>query len=140
MSNEGCQEENAPDNKVHIFGILFSRSVRSSFTSLCLAPCDETAVETDEEKFTEEDAEPILVRVQYQLNELRSFCRRNYKLGDILEIKVTRIQEVRDSVDTAGKKPRIIVSVHSIGDANKNIIAPNRVNKILLSNSSIFRT
>ncbi|KAG7354236.1 hypothetical protein IV203_003592 [Nitzschia inconspicua] len=88
-----------------VSGILFSRSVRSSFASLTLAPlasaASTTAVASEAPKH---NTNPFLVRIQFPapnsnnnhdddnddtsnlISELRSYCRRHYKLGDRIDI------------------------------------------------------
>jgi hypothetical protein len=73
--------------EVAVAGILFSRSVRSTFVSLTLAVPSAHQLQY-QGTITHHDPHPILVRIQFQDNikDLRSFCRKHYKLGDYLEI------------------------------------------------------
>ncbi|KAG7351143.1 hypothetical protein IV203_010503 [Nitzschia inconspicua] len=101
-----------------VSGILFSsRSVRSSFASLTLAPLASTAATAATTTTTntvaseppKHNTNPFLVRIQFPapnsnnnsnnnnnsnddndsnnlITELRSYCRRHYKLGDRIDI------------------------------------------------------
>ncbi|KAG7351146.1 hypothetical protein IV203_010506 [Nitzschia inconspicua] len=94
-----------------VSGILFSRSIRSSFASLTLAPLASAAATTAATTKTvaseppKHNTNPFLVRIQFPapnsnnyhdddndddtnnlISELRSYCRRHYKLGDRIDI------------------------------------------------------
>ncbi|KAG7354233.1 hypothetical protein IV203_003589 [Nitzschia inconspicua] len=98
-----------------VSGILFSRSVRSSFASLTLAPlasaaASTTAVASEPPKH---NTNPFLVRIQFPapnsnsnsnnnhddndtnnlITELRSYCRRHYKLGDRIDISHGQLED-----------------------------------------------
>ena len=105
-----------------VSGVLFSRSVRSSFASLSLAPLLDVNQNNDEDL-----PEPILVRVQFfdEVTELRSFCRRKYKLGDLLDIQGGHLQNIGDSAGTEWNKPRMVINASSIEDASKQIVVTN---------------
>ena len=83
--------DNKPSSSLAVSGILFSRSVRSSFASLTLAPISSTSTlstaTTEEDQQKQQDQPPILVRLQFtdDIQELRSFCRKQYKIGDQIE-------------------------------------------------------
>ena len=71
--------------EVVVSGILFSRSVRSSFASFTLAPLSWSQQDNNGGQSPKDP--PILVRLQFMDNikELRSFCRKQYKIGDKIE-------------------------------------------------------
>ena len=107
-----------------VSGILFFRSVRSSFTSFSLAPieaCDDTNDMT--RSIDLENVEPTLVRIQFfdELTELRSFFRRTYKLGDIIEIKGGNWEEIDDKANTVWVKPRLVVNFSSVEEAKLSV-------------------
>jgi hypothetical protein len=117
---------------VVVSGILFSRSVRSSFASFTLAPSpspgqtpppfflpspppataggratDETenggpgGGGQEQQPTQQRLPQPLLVRLQFaaQIQQLRSHCRRQYKLGDHLEFLVTKRTQTDDDED-----------------------------------------
>ena len=97
MTTPGSAMESNDDDTAVVCGVLFARSVRSSFASFSLAPA--TATTTTSEKnnsttsTTTDDACPTLVRLQFmqnQIPELRSACRREFKLGARLQIKINQ--------------------------------------------------
>lgn len=104
-----------------VSGVLFSRSVRSSFAILSLAPVCNQAENRAQDDAKEQ--QPILVRLQFfgAVKELRSFCRRTYKLGDFLSITQGSLQEINDTTDTHWTKPKTIINVSSTDEANQQI-------------------
>jgi hypothetical protein len=108
------QDNDNPKTK-NVCGVLFSRSVRSSFASLTLAP-----VTNQSQDDINAQPEPILVRLQFfdQVKELRSHCRKAYKVGDLLEIKEGSWQEIKDGANTEWKT-RMVLNLSSIEQANK---------------------
>ena len=80
---ESWKNEVQSESPSVVSGILFSRSVRSSFASFTLAP-----ISWLERK---DSSPPFLVRLQFMddIKELRSFCRRQYKIGDRIEFMRT---------------------------------------------------
>lgn len=116
----------------YICGVLFSRSVRSSFASLSLVPKalpspDETRTTHSESDRPRNDECPILVRLQFfeNVTELRSFCRKIYKLGDMLRIQISnensRWREVGSQCETEWGKARLVVDLASVDQAERNI-------------------
>ena len=104
-------------------GILFFRSVRSSFTSFSLAPIIDGS--STEEISNVEVKEPTLVRIQFfdQVKELRSFFRRTYKLGDVIQIKGGNWEEVNDkTLHTVWVKPRLVINFHSVEEAKLHVV------------------
>ncbi|CAJ1958502.1 unnamed protein product [Cylindrotheca closterium] len=99
-------------------GILISRSVRSHFACLTLIPCDIPDIaKTDKSEYT-------LIRLQFynHIKELRAFFRRGYKLGDKIEIRNFRWENIGDNEQqTSWTKPRIVVDFNSIEDVNNHV-------------------
>lgn len=141
--NKSSLEEGRQHFRESISGVLFSRSVRSSFASLMLLPPEALPSHSDSNgddgdggdagkgKGGSENAcslisglRPILVRLQFlgQATELRSFCRRAYKLGDLLEISVCHERVSRQVIgrnsQTEWKDPRIVLSISSAQESN----------------------
>jgi hypothetical protein len=139
--------------EVAVAGILFSRSVRSSFASLTLAassdlPPSKTTT-THQHNDDQNDSprqqrippchqHPILVRIQFQDNvsELRSFCRKHYKLGDYLEIgmspkgrwQLPSLATLTNEDGSQGsnscswsQQPRWVVDVDSVPDTKNTV-------------------
>jgi hypothetical protein len=106
-----------------ISGILFFRSVRSTFVSLSLAPIP---IPVEKDRTNKEQAEELtLVRLQFfdQVKELRSFFRRTYKLGDIIDIQGSSWKEMgaKESTNTAWVKPRLVINFNSIEEVKVQV-------------------
>ena len=123
-----------------VCGVLFSRSVRSSFASLSLVPSAVTSIsllqplddvtippQQQSEEIQKDEEHPILVRVQFfeHVTELRSHCRRTFKLGDMIRIRIqhdnAKWQEIGAECDTEWGKPRLVVDLASIDQAKQSI-------------------
>ena len=102
-----------------VSGILFKRSVRSSFASFSLVQHEYV----DKKQPQKEALQPSLIRIQFvgDVKELRSFCRRSYKLGDLLNVEGKLSDQINDASMTAWNNPRIIVDVTSSEDAKKYV-------------------
>lgn len=104
-------------------GILIFRSVRSHFASFTLIPThsdDITNASNDTIRNQQDTVAPILVRLQFfeQIKELRSYVRRAYKLGDIIDIKCGRWEKIDDKEhDTVWLMPRLVVDFCSLEEA-----------------------
>lgn len=109
-SNINTSTSTTTTDDVVVSGILFSRSVRATFCSLSLVPVQRGVLpdNNDNNSSITDDVPaavcmnttgttttsctattPLLVRIQFfdQVTEIRSFCRRSYKLGDWMEIR-----------------------------------------------------
>jgi hypothetical protein len=80
-------------------------------------------VVVDGDDDAEKNQEPILVRLQFlnQVKELRSFCRRAYKLGDLIEIQEGSWQSAQDGSKTEWTKPRMVIDVSSVEQTSQHI-------------------
>jgi hypothetical protein len=114
------QDNGEQEKKEGMFsGVLFSRSVRASFASLSFAPVvskDGGGVQDNKDQ-----AVPILVRIQFfgQVKELRSFCRRFFRLGDMLHFfQEGLLQQISESVETEWNKPRLVINLSTIEQAS----------------------
>lgn len=130
-------------------GILFSRSVRSSFASFTLAPIispSPSSTTNPSEKENTQQQSPFLVRLQFteSVQELRSFCRKQFKIGDQIDFLHTEngrwerssssetvpMDELSDIANNTQKRPeeswsqksRWIVDLSSTSDAENSII------------------
>lgn len=86
-------------------GVIFSRSVRSTFASFHVV-----AIEDDDDNI-------CLVRMQFsadRLKELRSYCRRYGKLGDLLVIPTSLMTTEDPPEDTQHSFPRIVLDLTSV--------------------------
>ncbi len=125
-----------------VSGILFSRSVRSSFASFTLAP-----ISWSEQKDPSKKDPPFLVRLQFMdsIKELRSFSRRQYKIGDKIDFLSThsgrweqspsneklgsatetldKSNEVSESSSPSwSQQPRWVVDLSSVSDAESSVV------------------
>uniref|UniRef100_A0A7S4A9G0 Methyltransferase domain-containing protein n=1 Tax=Pseudo-nitzschia australis TaxID=44445 RepID=A0A7S4A9G0_9STRA len=134
-----------------ISGILFSRSVRSSFASFTVAPIPPSTSSTTTNPSAIENEQsqgesPLLVRLQFMDNvqELRSFCRKQYKIGDQIDFlhadsgrwepsSSSAIDTKNRSLNTKNKnqdtvkqswsqQPRLIIDLSSISEAQRFIL------------------
>jgi Methyltransferase domain len=105
-----------------VSGILFSRSVRSSFASLTLA----TSRPQQLHQHQHPTSSVTRIRIQFPHNSdgdvlaLRSFCRKHYKLGDHIELFGGRWKRsgVNDNNnETCCWNQRWVVDVDSVPDA-----------------------
>ena len=134
----------AKESSIAVLGILFSRSVRSSFASFTLAP-----ISWSEQKDPSAKDPPFLVRLQFMdsIKELRSFCRRQYKIGDKIDFLSThngrweqspsnektgsattetsdKSNEVSESSSSPSwsQQPRWVVDLSSVSDAANSVV------------------
>ena len=113
------QDENDDDI---ISGVLFSKSVRSRFASLHLAPRRPKStivpVQSDDDDCADE---PFLVRLQFMddIQSLRSYCRRFCKLGDLLAIRLSSRPASDLEIVTAASVSQGNNSVDNDHDKNK---------------------
>eukprot|EP00980_Cylindrotheca_fusiformis_P007973 scaffold1697_cov120-Cylindrotheca_fusiformis.AAC.55 len=104
-------------------GILIFRSVRSHFASFTLIPAESN----DAGKPSNGQigcVEATLVRLQFadQFKELRSLFRREYKLGDIVEIKEGRWENINEKQQaTEWVKPRLVIDFWSTEEASSHV-------------------
>jgi len=93
LNDDNNFQEGDNDDEEIILGVLFSKSVRSRFASLHLAPHNLPKSTDDGDDVCDDNDDcvdgPILVRLQFMddIQSLRSFCRRFCKLGDLLAIR-----------------------------------------------------
>ena len=113
-----------------VSGILFSRSVRSSFASFTLAPTSWLE--------RKDSSPPFLVRLQFMddIKELRSFCRRQYKIGDRIEFMRTpngrwekpptdpsREKSASEiSAPSWSEQPRWVVDLSNVNEAEESVV------------------
>lgn len=106
-------------------GVLFSRSVRSTFASLTLAPL---GGQRSAPLSIDEGATPILVRIQFfdRVKDLRSHCRRAYKLGDMIEVRKSSTEKILSEtsdengpVETNWKEPRLVIDLSTIEESHE---------------------
>jgi hypothetical protein len=132
---EADKDDEADDesNKERIRGIIFGRSVRSSYCVLHVARyLQEVEVkdtqdnnnnnndETDDDDDDDDNLEPILIRVQFQSEDpraLRSYCRRFCKLGDLLQLQSGAWKAIDERIETEWQSPRLIVDLISAQEA-----------------------
>jgi hypothetical protein len=125
---------------VVISGILFSRSVRSAFASFTLAPISSSLLSssaiTIDTTEMDQSQSPILVRLQFtdSIPELRSFCRKQYKIGDQIDFLCTNNGQWQQSSTPSSQsqnksqqqswsqQPRWVVGLSSTSDAQKLIL------------------
>lgn len=123
VSQSNNIEKNDDDDETEtIEGVLFGRSVRSTFASLNLV-----VVNNDDGDYAAGDDEAdlyhVLVRIQFYarnvdtIKELRSYFRRYAKHGDLIRIRRGIYQDAVDG--TEWKEPRYVVHVPSIEDAQE---------------------
>jgi hypothetical protein len=132
----GEDEVNSESNRrrVIVQGVVFSRSVRSSFCTLHIIPV-RTKADTDSDPLEsfdcnsdDDETEPMLIRVQFMNNlvALRSHFRRFFKHGDLLEVaessplsSTSPIQWQHPDADstTGYVNPRLVVHVEDIANA-----------------------
>lgn len=106
-------------------GILISRSVRSQFACLTLVPCSSPDTCENRNLKEAEKTECTLIRLQFfnHVKELRAYFRRGYKLGDKIEIKNFRWENVGENEQqTSWTKPRVVVDFNSIEDVKNHVI------------------
>jgi hypothetical protein len=137
------------NQKIILRGVVFGRSVRSSFATIHVARLpviqgdgtspmlrqDNTVQRMNQEDDDDEEQEPVLIRMQFMSDQiaLRSYCRRFCKLGDLLEVVVespdeksqstTLIewQSPEDSVETEWQAPRLVVHVDNTVHAESTV-------------------
>jgi hypothetical protein len=101
-----------PPEKTTIRGVVFSKSIRSYYFILHVG----ISAQEDEE------SSHVVVRVQVaddgMATELRSWCRRSFKLGDLLEIRGYWSRVIRD---TEWNDSRFVVDLASMEDADECI-------------------
>jgi hypothetical protein len=131
-SNEEPDDDD-DESKERIRGIIFGRSVRSSYCVLHVArylkePEAKDADSNDDDhnndngNDTDDDdnLDPILIRVQFQSEDpraLRSYCRRFCKLGDLLQLRTGAWKAIDESIETEWQSPRLIVDLESAQEA-----------------------
>jgi hypothetical protein len=109
-------------------GIIFGRSVRSSYCCLHVArflqvkePSNDNDNNDEDDEDEEDNLEPIMIRLHFQNNNyvaLRSYCRRMCKLGDLLELRGTWKQPIEnESIQTDWQSPRLVVNLTSLKQA-----------------------
>jgi hypothetical protein len=104
LSVQAIKEDSSPKDesvvaakRIHILtGVLFSKSVRSSYACLHLATID-SAEST------------LVVRLQFVDNQVRSQCRRFYKTGDLIIL----YGDWKVAEETVWKTPRFVRKVDS---------------------------
>jgi len=102
LSDNKHNTSSSSSSPVVVSGILFSRSVRSAFASFTLAPISSSSSSSTSPAPAQQSL--ILVRLQFKDNvqELRSFCRKRYKLGDQIDFLYTnsgRWQKLSERLD-----------------------------------------
>ena len=141
--------QSTDEKAVVVSGILFSRSVRSSFASFTLAPVSWL----DQNKNQSPNQQPpFLVRLQFMdsVKELRSFCRRRYKIGDKIdflcthngrweqppskEVEIVDIPSAKNNPIDSGvdalslswsEQPRWVVDLSNVSQAEKCVVVQN---------------
>lgn len=141
---EANNDNKNDESKERIRGIIFGRSVRSSYCVLHVARflkepevVMEDVKDVDDNRNHEEDnqtdddnLEPILIRLQFHSDDpcstraLRSYCRRFCKLGDLLQLRTgcsTNWKPIdeHNSKHTEWQSPRLIVDVTSVQEAQE---------------------
>jgi hypothetical protein len=140
------EHKTSSSSPVVISGILFSRSVRSGFASFTLAPISSSsssAITTTGTTEMDQSQSPILVRLQFtdSTQELRSFCRKQYKIGDQIDVLCTNTGQWQQSSERSStpssspsssrnknqqqnwsQQPRWVVGLSSTSDAQKSIL------------------
>jgi hypothetical protein len=116
------------DDDEIIEGVLFGRSVRSTFASLNLAVVDPDDDKYDKKQAGDEEAYHVLVRIQFvdNIKELRSYFRRHCKFGDLLRIRGGQWSNIGSNVNddtsttisTEWTEPRLLVHVSDIAQAS----------------------
>eukprot|EP00751_Fragilariopsis_kerguelensis_P040005 CAMPEP_0171014112 /NCGR_PEP_ID=MMETSP0736-20130129/24884_1 /TAXON_ID=186038 /ORGANISM="Fragilariopsis kerguelensis, Strain L26-C5" /LENGTH=438 /DNA_ID=CAMNT_0011448177 /DNA_START=27 /DNA_END=1344 /DNA_ORIENTATION=+ len=104
LSDNKHNTSSSSSSPVVVSGILFSRSVRSAFASFTLAPISSSSSSSTSPAPAPAQQSLILVRLQFKDNvqELRSFCRKRYKLGDQIDFLYTnsgRWQKLSERLD-----------------------------------------
>lgn len=90
----GPEESLSTSSGECIVGVVFGKTVRSSFASLQIAvlDLDEEASASDYANDDEDELEHVSVRLQFphkDIRSLRSYCRRFFKLGDLVRMNGT---------------------------------------------------
>ena len=139
------EHKTSSSSPVVISGILFSRSIRSGFASFTLAPISSSLssaiTTTDDVTEIDQSQSPILVRLQFtdSTQELRSFCRKQYKIGDQIDVLCTNNGQWQQSTERSStpsssssrsknqqqnwsQQPRWVVGLSSTLDAQKTIL------------------
>lgn len=99
-------------------GVIYGKSVRSQFCSVHMALNTDTMDTYEAAKLADDEYEPVMVRLQFDdRKELRPFCRRFLKLGDLIEIKGFTLLDASEST-----KQRFLVPLTSIECAQKKIV------------------
>ena len=127
--------DSSPDDASNekIRGVIFGRSVRSSFCVLHVARFlgDDTSAANDrigqdgnveEEESNDDNWEPVMIRLQFQSSQvaLRSYCRRFCKLGDLLVLG-GEWKAVDQNIETEWQLPRLIVNLDSAETAVRTL-------------------
>jgi hypothetical protein len=124
--DDSDNDDNEDESKERIRGVIFGRSVRSSYCVLHVArflqePDNDDDVEDNEKdddpnntQDDDDNLEPILIRLQFQQDPraLRSYCRRFCKLGDLLHISGAW-KAIDETIETEWQSPRLIVDLSS---------------------------
>jgi len=108
-----------------IYGVVFAKTVRSSFACLHVAQFSTVPSDLILNRIEESETEHLLVRIQFpekcgdNLKALRSFCRRTYKQCDLVSIKRWRTNDEKDRAcdqvfENLNQWDRIVVDVGSL--------------------------
>jgi len=124
--NTSPQQFSAPATVLS--GILFSRSVRSSFATFTLIPSLSNSP-TNSRDMSHQQQSPVMVRLQFMdgIKELRSFCRKQYKIGDKIEFVHThsgRWERPPKSTLTNASIEKLGLQAKSIENNAKEVAAP----------------
>lgn len=117
-----------------IQGVIFGRSVRSSYACLHVArhlgsdccSCDAPELPVNnnatDDDYDDDNWEPILIRLQFQNNPvaLRSYCRRFCKLGDLLVLRGAWTS-IDAAVETTWQSPRLVVNLKSLQETEQTL-------------------
>ena len=114
-------DDDDPSNPL-LRGVVFGRSVRSTFASIHVARLPDDKDDDDDE----DEEEPVLIRVQFveEAIALRSYFRRFCKLGDLLQLYSGKWQRLiaDDSINiTEWQAPRWVVHVESVCLAQQTV-------------------
>lgn len=103
------------DNDWWIQGVVYGRSVRSSFCSLHLAslPEDEDGTTTNVH----------LLRIQFHDNcvALRAFCRRFWKLGDLVQVRQDYVEYQEPPPNTGMLVERMVLSISTVQELQSKL-------------------
>lgn len=127
-------EKNDSTGSTLLRGVVFGRSVRSSFATFHVVRVNEQFQALNDDDDDEEEEAVLMIRLQFVDNAtaLRSYCRRFCKLGDLLRVVVQEDdtsnhnnaninnhynmiewQLPDDRVETDWRSPRLVVHVDS---------------------------